>query len=229
MNKRKIIIIGSIALAVIITVIIVMLMTCSNEIIEEIIEEENDSLNSLSDQRRNNILRLAESYMLAGEFDRALNLIDGILIENSDDEEAKALQRLILNMDRSGGADALLEAQKRLLEQQIRQNQELANMNRNNFAVSSGSVSGHSGQSAAEITAAAAAAREAEAARRAAEAEIAAARRAAEAEAAAVRRAAEEEERRRVLESLQAAADTSQGISTGAESVQFYDNLAELD
>ena len=239
MDKRKLlIIIGSVVLVIIIVTVIILMQKCSKDDID--IEEDlsiGDSNSSLTDQRRLNILKLAESYALAGEYDRALNLIDGILIENPDDEDARALQRAILSMDRSGGADAFMEAQQRLLEQQIRQTQALVNNmqnNRNNNLPSSSSSSSvHSGQSAAEIAAATAAAREAEAARRAAEQEAAAIRRAAEQEAAAARRAAELAEQQRLLDavnaSLQSAADSSQGISSGAESVQFYDNLPDLD
>ena len=74
------------------------------------------------DSRRENILKLAVSYAEAGEYARALNLIDGLLIENSNDEEARNLQMLILGMDRSDGTDALIEAQRNFLEEQRRQN-----------------------------------------------------------------------------------------------------------
>jgi len=217
MNNKMIIIGGCVLLVIILTVMIILMQTCSND--------NTLGGSSSADQRRLNILRLAESYSLAGEFERALNLIDGILIDNPDDEEARALQMAILSMERSGGNDAFLEAQKQLLEQQLRQNQALiSNMNRNNQGAASGGVI--PGQTAADIAAAAAAAREAETARREAEA----ARRAAEQEAEAARRAAAEEERRRVEASLQqGTADSSQGISSGSESVQFYDNLPDLD
>lgn len=120
------------------------------------------------DARRQNILRLAESYAQVGEYDRALNLIDGLLIDNPDDDEARALQMAILSMDRSGGnsTESLIEAQRRFLEEQQRQNaQMLANLPRD------GSSAAVIDSSADEAAAQRRAAQEAEAARRRAEEE----------------------------------------------------------
>jgi len=220
MDKKKlIIIIGSVILALIIAGIIIIIQTCKEDEEEAAVDELNEINTSLSaaEQRRLNTLKLAENYALAGEYDRALNLIDGILIENPDDQDALSLQRIILSMDRSGGTDALLEAQRLLLEQQTRA---ISNLNRNppsSSATTSPAQSSHSqpsGPSAAQIAAEAAA-------RRAAEEDAAAKRAAAEAEAAAIRKAAEE--------SLQAAAGASHGQSLGAESVQSYENIPDID
>ncbi|MDR0487371.1 MAG: hypothetical protein LBG91_03900, partial [Treponema sp.] len=71
-----------------------------------------------ADGRRQNILKLAASYNAAGEYERALNLLDGLFIENSDDEEAHALQRHILGQSRNSETAALLEAQNRFFEDQ---------------------------------------------------------------------------------------------------------------
>jgi hypothetical protein len=197
-RKKLLIIIGCVVLVLIIVGVIVLVRACSND---ELVEDQQLEEDTASiDQRRLNKLKLAETYLLAGEYDMALNLINELLIENFDDEEARTLQRIILSTDRSGGQDALMDAQRRLLEEQLRQTQALvSNMNRN-------PVSGASGQSAADIQAAAEA------------------RRAAEAEEAA-RRAAEQAERQRLLDavsaSLQSSADASQGISTGTESVEL--------
>ncbi|MDR0322972.1 MAG: hypothetical protein LBI12_00825 [Treponema sp.] len=78
------------------------------------------------DTKRNNTLRLAASYAEAGEYDRALNLLDSLLIENHEDEDARILQMQILSIDRTSGTDSLIEAQRRFLEEQQRQNALLA-------------------------------------------------------------------------------------------------------
>jgi hypothetical protein len=214
-RKKLLIIIGCVVFIFIVVGVIVLVNTCSNDDIDN---ENMEGDTSLIDQRRLNKLRLAETYLFAGEYDMALNLINELLIENFDDEDAHTLQRIILGIDRSGGADALMEAQKRLLEEQLRQTRALVdNMNRNNPGTASSSTT--SGQSAADAAAA----------RRAAE-EEAAARRAAE-QAEEARRAAEAEQMRLgAQDSLQSStANTSQGISSGAESVKEYDSTLEMD
>jgi hypothetical protein len=50
------------------------------------------------DSIRENTLRLAKSYMENGEYQRALDLVDKLLIENSDDMEAKQLQDKIIKI-----------------------------------------------------------------------------------------------------------------------------------
>jgi tetratricopeptide (TPR) repeat protein len=109
------------------------------------------------DTRRQNILKLAASYLKAGEFDRALNLIDGLLIDNHDDEDALKLQREILDQNRRSETDELIAAQRRFLEEQ-RQNTAAFNTQR---AVSD-SMAAADAEAAAERRAAA----EAEAARK---------------------------------------------------------------
>jgi tetratricopeptide (TPR) repeat protein len=123
------------------------------------------------DARKMNTIKLATTYAGSGEFDRALNLIDGLLIDNPDDEDALALQRAILSMDRSGSnsvndTEALIEIQRRFLEEQQRQNAILASSIQRSGADSSS-------KSAAETEAAAArrAAADAEEARKKAQEE----------------------------------------------------------
>jgi hypothetical protein len=200
-TKKLLIIIGCVVMVLIIAGVIVLVRTCSND--EPVIEtvQEGDDSEEIN-QRRINKLLLAETYFMAGQYDMALSLINELLIENFDDEDARALQRIILSTDRSGGQDALLEAQQRLIEEFRRS----ASMNINHPPSVTTSVP--SGSSAAEAAAAAAAAE-------------------------AARRAAEQEERQRLLDSvaasLQEAADASQGISSGSESVEQYDSVLELD
>jgi len=152
---------------------------------------------SLADARRENTLRLASVYAESGEFGRALDLIDSLLIDNPDDEAARALQRAILNIDRNGidSTEALLAAQRQFLEEQMRQNQELASsLNRPVIVQTQGSSSAN--DEAAALRRAAAEAEAAEIRRAAAEADAQAAairRATAEAEEAASRRAAEAE------------------------------------
>jgi hypothetical protein len=88
--------------------------------------EEDNAVLTEAEIRRENTLRLAASYAEIGEYDRALNLLDGLLIENHMDEDAKALQRAILAANRGGNTDTLLEAQLRFLEEQRQQNAALA-------------------------------------------------------------------------------------------------------
>ena len=225
LNKKMIMIIGGAALVLIIAVVIILLQTCSKN--EEPLQEDT----SLVNQRRDNILKLANSYMQAGEFNRALDLLDGLLIENPDDEDARALHSIILGMDRSGGTEALLEAQRRFLEEQQRQNQALAENLRNNPA---------SAAEADALTARRLAAIEEER-RFAAERRAAAEeerkhneeRRLEEERRLAAEKQRAEEERLRLLASvnasLQSASDASKGISSGAERVEVNIGDFELD
>lgn len=47
-------------------------------------------------KRRENTLRLAQDYFKEGEYQRALDLLDGLLIENGDDQDAKDLRDQII-------------------------------------------------------------------------------------------------------------------------------------
>ena len=77
MDKRKLALIGGgIACAVIITLMAFLLL-------------RGDSGDT---GRRNNTLRLAAEYIEKGEFQRALDLIDQLLLVNPDDEEARTLR-----------------------------------------------------------------------------------------------------------------------------------------
>nr|AGS53905.1 TPR domain protein [uncultured bacterium contig00078] len=159
-DKKKALIIGGCVLAAaLITVGIILLVKSVKN------KEVNTELSGGIDARRQNILRLASSYAEAGEYDRALNLIDGLLIENHEDDEARALQMAILNMDRSsrsGDTDALIEAQRQFLEEQRRQNAMLAS---NQAALNQAALSQQRTSDArADAEAEAAAARRAEAA-----------------------------------------------------------------
>jgi Tfp pilus assembly protein PilF len=53
------------------------------------------------DQTRINTLTLAEEYLKDGEFQRALDLLDRLLIADSRDEEAKALRNAVIDAKRS--------------------------------------------------------------------------------------------------------------------------------
>ena len=48
------------------------------------------------DQTRQNTLLLAEEYLERGEFQRALDLLDSLMIKNAGDEEARLLRDRIL-------------------------------------------------------------------------------------------------------------------------------------
>jgi len=117
-----------------------------------------NAITSQSDGRRQNIIKLAKNYIEQGEYDRALNLIDSLLIDNSDDNEAKNLQRQVLQTDRQKGSDAVTEMQRQLLEEQRRQNE--------NFSVNYQRASSDLAAADAEAAAARRAAAEEEAARK---------------------------------------------------------------
>ncbi|HOV37894.1 MAG TPA: hypothetical protein PLG79_04165, partial [Spirochaetales bacterium] len=74
---------------------------------------------------RRNTLLLAEDYSNNGEYQRALDLLDRILIENAEDEEAKALKARILEAKRKAEEESrakeleALQAQKESLEQSL--------------------------------------------------------------------------------------------------------------
>ena len=57
---------------------------------------QKDGLNVLSSAERENTLTLAKRYIERGEYDRAMNLLDQLLIQNADDAEALALSDEIL-------------------------------------------------------------------------------------------------------------------------------------
>lgn len=69
-------------------------------------------------RERQNVLRLAREYGDAGDFDRALNLLDTLLIKNADDTDALELQREIL--------EKKLEALKQALARGTGNSDELA-------------------------------------------------------------------------------------------------------
>jgi tetratricopeptide (TPR) repeat protein len=120
-KRKKILIISGAALLVILIVVGILLYVKKDNP-----EEEDSAILTEAEIRRENTLRLAASYAEVGEYERALNLLDGLLIENHMDEDAKTLQRSILTANRSGNTDALLEAQLRFLEEQRQQNAALA-------------------------------------------------------------------------------------------------------
>ncbi|HQG39554.1 MAG TPA: hypothetical protein PLV76_01550, partial [Spirochaetales bacterium] len=60
-------------------------------------------------KERLNVLKLARDYGEAGDYDRALNLLDTLLIKNADDKEALELQREILEKK----LESLKEAMKK--------------------------------------------------------------------------------------------------------------------
>jgi tetratricopeptide (TPR) repeat protein len=117
-RKRKIFLIisGSSLLVILIVVGILLFVKKSNPV------DEDSVVLTEAEIRRENTLRLAASYAEAGEYERALNLLDSLLIENHTDEDAKILQRAILAAKSGDNTDAFLEAQIRFLEEQRQQN-----------------------------------------------------------------------------------------------------------
>ena len=75
--------------------------------------------------KRDNVLSLAKSYIDQGEFDRALDLLNGLLIENAEDEQARELLEQAVEAKKN--AEAAQEAANRAeLEELKRQNEQLA-------------------------------------------------------------------------------------------------------
>jgi len=74
--------------------------------------------------RRANKLALARDYFEVGEYQRALDLLDEILIEDAGDQEARELKREVLSGKRAAEAQdqEQLDAQQRLLEENLAQN-----------------------------------------------------------------------------------------------------------
>ena len=60
--------------------------------------QQKDGLNVLSSAERENTLTLVKRYIERGEYDRAMNLLDQLLIQNADDAEALALSDQILTL-----------------------------------------------------------------------------------------------------------------------------------
>jgi hypothetical protein len=63
-------------------------------------------------RRRTNTLKLAQDYFEGGEYQRALDLLDGLLIENADDETARDLRDRIILERRKAEEAAAAERQQ---------------------------------------------------------------------------------------------------------------------
>jgi len=61
---------------------------------------------------RENIIKLAERYRDRGEYSRALDLLDQLLLKNPDDEEAKRLQDAILEEKQQKEAAVNIQSDK---------------------------------------------------------------------------------------------------------------------
>jgi len=123
MSKKKLIIIISAGTALVVLLVLGIVFLAKGK---KNTGGTGTAITSQSDNRRQNIFKLVKGYLEQGEYDRALNLIDGLLIENSEDEEARELQRQILQMDRQKDSGALTEMQRQLREDQRRQNENFA-------------------------------------------------------------------------------------------------------
>ena len=68
--------------------------------------------------KRDNIITLAREYMERDEYQRALDLLDGLLIEDASDEEARELRDRIIDLKKSYDEAKRLEDLKNLEDQQ---------------------------------------------------------------------------------------------------------------
>ncbi|MDR0642400.1 MAG: hypothetical protein LBG07_08075, partial [Treponema sp.] len=103
MNRKKIIIIGAISLGVI------LLGTGIFFLVRALSRPGGDL--------RQNKLSLAREYVEAGEYGRALDILDGLLIENSDDQEARDLRDQAVRASRAAGTGAADAAEKALADE----------------------------------------------------------------------------------------------------------------
>ena len=110
MDKKKLILIiaGILVLALLISGIVLLTKKLSGN---------RDGDNT----KRGNILRLASDYYSQGEYQRALDLLDQLLIENPDDKEAKTLRDEIIEAKK----DREEEERQRELDDLKAQNEEL--------------------------------------------------------------------------------------------------------
>jgi tetratricopeptide (TPR) repeat protein len=94
MNQKKIIIIGAVSLGLILLGTGIFFLA--------------RALGRPDDGPRQNKLSLAREYIEAGEYGRALDILDGLLIENSDDREARELRDEAVRASRAAalGAEA---------------------------------------------------------------------------------------------------------------------------
>ena len=82
---------SSIAAVLVIALAVVLIVTLGGKS-----EAETDDATDI----RANTLRLAEEYLAQGEFQRALDLVDKLLIENANDEEARNLRDGVIEAKR---------------------------------------------------------------------------------------------------------------------------------
>ena len=97
MDRKTIIIISAIALLLIAIAVVVTVSLGGSEKREA----ETDI--------RGNTIRLAAEYLEQGEYQRALDLLDRLLIENADDEEARALRDSAVEAKRSADREQVEE------------------------------------------------------------------------------------------------------------------------
>ena len=80
-NRRNLLIAGGVILAVIVILLIILLPK---------------SCGGSSSTERDNTLKLVQRYIEKGEYDRAMDLLDGLLIKNADDPVALAMMEEII-------------------------------------------------------------------------------------------------------------------------------------
>lgn len=100
-DKKKLFIIGGVVLLLLLGTTAVLLTRGG--------EENEPEVNTL----RANTLQLAQEYLEAGEYQRALDLVDRILLEDASDEEASTLRDEILREKRVADEAAAREAAER--------------------------------------------------------------------------------------------------------------------
>ena len=80
-NRRNLLIAGGVILAIVVVLLIILLPK---------------SCGSSSSLERDNTLKLVQRYIEKGEYDRAMDLLDGLLIKNADDPVALAMMDEII-------------------------------------------------------------------------------------------------------------------------------------
>ena len=83
-NKKIVIIIGSIVVVILLVIFLFLFLN----------RKDNSSLSE--NKKRENIIKLIKRYYEQDEYERAMKLIEDLLIENADDEEALNLQEKVL-------------------------------------------------------------------------------------------------------------------------------------
>ncbi|MGC9312147.1 MAG: tetratricopeptide repeat protein, partial [Sediminispirochaetaceae bacterium] len=82
--------------------------------------DENGQLTE-AEQLRQNTLSLAEDYFESGEYQRALDLVDSLLIKNAEDQEARILRDRIIETRKTSEAEKQQSEESRRAEEQKKQ------------------------------------------------------------------------------------------------------------